>query len=131
MDVFPRLLESDVPFYSHEIGAYWNDIGNLEELRAGNLDALTGAVAVQSEGEMVEGFRSGHPEGDEGELRGPVLLGPGCSIGEDVRIDGPSVIGDGVSVGDGCRLREVIALPGAEIPAGSVLVGAIAARRGR
>ncbi len=35
MDVFPRLLEGDVPFYSHEVDAYWNDIGNLEELRAG------------------------------------------------------------------------------------------------
>ena len=33
MDVFPALLEGDVPFYSHEIDAYWNDIGNLEELR--------------------------------------------------------------------------------------------------
>jgi mannose-1-phosphate guanylyltransferase len=129
MDVFPRLLEGDVPFYSHEIDAYWNDIGNLEELRAGNLDALSGAVAVQSEGEVVEGFRSGTPEEDEGELRGPVLLGPGCSIGDDVRIDGPSVIGDGATVGDGCRLREVIALPGAEIPASSLLVGAIAGRR--
>jgi mannose-1-phosphate guanylyltransferase len=130
MDVFPRLLESDVPFYSHEIDAYWNDIGNLDELRAGNLDALAGAVAVESEGEVVDGLRSGTPEEDEGTLQGPVLLGPGCEIGEDVRIDGPSVIGDGASIGDGCRLREVIALPGAEIPAGSVLVGAIAARRG-
>jgi len=129
MDVFPQLLESDVPFYSHEIDAYWNDIGNLEELRAGSLDALAGAVDVEREGEVVEGFRSGSPEEDEGELEGPVLLGPGCSIGEDVRIDGPSVIGDGASIGDGCRLREVIVLPGAEIPAGSVLVGAIAARR--
>jgi mannose-1-phosphate guanylyltransferase len=129
MDVFPRLLEGDVPFYSHEIEAYWNDIGNLEELRAGNLDALEGAVGLEPEGEVVDGFRSGRSEEDEGALRGPVLLGPGCSLGEDVRIDGPSVIGSGASVGDGCRLREVIALPGAEIPAGSVLVGAIAARR--
>jgi mannose-1-phosphate guanylyltransferase len=129
MDVFPRLLEGDVPFYSHEIDAYWNDIGNLEELRGGNLDALSGAVAVQSEGEVSDGFRSGAAEADEGRLLGPVLLGPGCEIGEDVRIDGPAVIGDGASVGDGCRLREVIVLPGAEIAAGSVLVGAIAARR--
>ena len=42
MDVFPALLEADVPFYSHEIEAYWNDIGNLDELRQGNLDALHG-----------------------------------------------------------------------------------------
>ena len=47
MDVFPALLASDAPFYSHEIDRYWNDIGNLEELRQGNLDALLGEVAVE------------------------------------------------------------------------------------
>jgi mannose-1-phosphate guanylyltransferase/mannose-1-phosphate guanylyltransferase/phosphomannomutase len=129
MDVFPRLLEGDVPFYSHEIDAYWNDIGNLEELRESTIDALNGAVGVEREGELVDGYRSGTPEGDEGALVGPVLLGEGCEIGDDVRIDGPSVIGDGARVGDGSRLREVIALPGAEIPPGSVLIGAIAGRR--
>ncbi len=130
MDVFPRLLEGDVPFYSHEIEAYWNDIGNLEELRSSTLDALSGKLEVEREGELVEGFRSGTPEEDEGELRGPVLLGAGCEIGDDVRIDGPAVIGDGARVGAGSRLREVIALPGAEIPDRSVLVDAIVGRRG-
>ena len=130
MDVFPRLLEGDVPFYSHEIDAYWNDIGNLDELRQSNLDALLGAVAVEREGELVDGFRSGSPEGDEGALKGPVLLGSGCEIGDDVRIDGPSVIGDGARIGANSRLREVIALHGAEIPADSVLIGAVVGRRG-
>ncbi len=46
-DVFPALLDADVPFCSHEIDAYWNDIGNLDELRQGNLDALHGAVEVE------------------------------------------------------------------------------------
>jgi mannose-1-phosphate guanylyltransferase/mannose-1-phosphate guanylyltransferase/phosphomannomutase len=130
MDVFPRLLEGDVPFYSHEIDAYWNDIGNLEELRESTLDALGGAVEVEREGELLDGFRSGSAQGEEGALVGPVLLGEGCEIGDDVRIDGPSVIGDGARVGAGSRLREVIALPGAEVPAGSVLIGAIAGRSG-
>jgi NDP-sugar pyrophosphorylase family protein len=130
MDVFPRLLEGDVPFYSHEIDAYWNDIGNLEELRAGNLDALTGAVEVEREGELVEGYRSGTPAGDEGDLVGPVLIGPGAEIGDDVRVDGPSVVGDGARIGAGARLRETIVLPGAEIGSGAILVGAIAGRRG-
>ena len=66
MDVFPRLLEGDVPFYSHEIDAYWNDIGNLEELRASTLDALSGAVEVEREGELVDGFRSGSPAATRG-----------------------------------------------------------------
>ena len=129
MDVFPRLLEGDVPFYSHEIDAYWNDIGNLEELRESTLDALSGTVEVECEGEIFDGFRSGEPVGEEGPLLGPVLIGEGCVIGDDVRIDGPSVIGEGVRIGPGSRLREVIALPGAEIPAGSVLIGAIAGQR--
>ena len=129
MDVFPALLAADVPFYSHEIDAYWNDIGNLEELRSGTLDALSGAVEVDKDGELVDGFRSGTAEADEGVLSGPVLLGPGCEIGDDVRIDGPAVIGAGARIGAGSRLREVIALPGAEIPAGSVLIGAIAGQR--
>jgi len=59
-----------------------------------------------------------------------VLIGAGSEIGDDVRIDGPSVIGDGVTVGANSRLREVIALPGAQIPAGSVLIGAVVGRRG-
>jgi mannose-1-phosphate guanylyltransferase len=129
MDVFPRLLESDVPFYSYEIDAYWNDIGNLAELRESTVDALTGAVQVEQVGEMVDGLRRGEPQGDEGPLEGPVLLGPGCEIGDDVRIDGPAVIGDGAKIGSGSRLRDVIVLPGAEIPAGSVLIGAILGAR--
>jgi mannose-1-phosphate guanylyltransferase/mannose-1-phosphate guanylyltransferase/phosphomannomutase len=129
MDVFPALLEGDVPFYSHEIEAYWNDIGNLEELRAGTIDALSGAVTVEREGELLDGFRSGAPAEGEPGLIGPVLIGAGCEIGDDVRIDGPAVIGDGARIGAGARLRETILLPGAEVPAGSLAIGSIAGPR--
>ncbi len=130
MDVFPSLLENDVPFYSHEIDDYWNDIGNVEELREGNLDALRGKVGLDLGGDLVDGVCTGAAASEEGALGTPVLLGLGCEIGDDVRIDGPSVIGAGARVGDGCRLREVVAFSGADIPARSVLVGAIAAKRG-
>jgi mannose-1-phosphate guanylyltransferase/mannose-1-phosphate guanylyltransferase/phosphomannomutase len=129
MDVFPKLLAEDVPFYSHEIDAYWNDIGNLVELREGNVDALTGAVRVEQVGEMVDGFRNGARMDEEPDLDGPVLLGPGCEIGDDVRIDGPSVIGDGARIGAGSRLRDVIVLPDAQVPERSVLIGAILGAR--
>lgn len=129
MDVFPALLEGDIPFYSHEVEAYWNDIGNLEELREGNLDALDGAVEIELEGEVLDGVRTGSPDAEEGKLSGPVLLGPGCELGEDVRIDGPAVIGDRARIGEGCRLREVIVLPGAKIAPRTTLIGAIAATR--
>jgi mannose-1-phosphate guanylyltransferase len=127
-DVFPALLEGDVPFYSHEIDAYWNDIGNLEELRQGNLDALHGAVEVDPGApEVAAGVRAASPLG-EAAVTAPALIGAGVEIGADVRIDGPAILGDGCRIGDGAHLRDSILLEGAELPAGAILIGGIAAR---
>jgi len=128
MDVFPALLDGDVPFYSHEIDAYWNDIGNLEELRQGNFDALSGAVAVDPGAPQVaEGVRAASDLGDA-EVEAPALIGDGVDIGESVRIAGPVVIGDGCRIGEGALLREAILLDGVELPAGTVVAGGIVAR---
>jgi NDP-sugar pyrophosphorylase family protein len=127
-DVFPALLEADMPFYSHEIDAYWNDIGNLDELRQGNLDALHGAVEVEPGApEVAEGVRAASPlEGVE--VTGPVLIGSGVEIGAGSRIEGPAVVGDECRIGDGAVVRDSILLEGAELPPRGILVGGIAAR---
>jgi mannose-1-phosphate guanylyltransferase len=128
MDVFPALLENDVSFYVHEIDAYWNDIGSLDEYRQGNFDALTGAVGLTALGEEVpagEGSSDAVPS--EVELTGPALVGRNCRIGAGSWLHGPIVIGDGAAIGEGARLREAVILPGAEVPAGAVLAGAVVA----
>lgn len=128
MDVFPALLEGDIPFYSHEIEAYWNDIGNLDELRGGNLDALYGAVAVEPGAPQVaDGVRAASPL-DSAEVTGAVLVGAGVEIGAGVRIEGPAIVGDGCMIGDGACIRDSILLEGAELGAGTILIGGIAAR---
>jgi mannose-1-phosphate guanylyltransferase len=128
MDVFPALLENDVPFYSHEIEAYWNDIGNAEELRQGSIDALRGAVEVETGvPEVSPGIRSGSSlEGVE--VEGPVLVGAGVEFGDGVRIQGPAIVGDGCRIGAGAWVRDSILLAGTELPAEGMLVGAIAGR---
>jgi mannose-1-phosphate guanylyltransferase len=126
-DVFPALLDADVPFYSHEIDAYWNDIGNLDELRDGNLDALHGAVAVEPGApEVAEGVRAASPL-DGTEAVAPVLVGERVEIGAGVRIEGPAIVGDGCRIGAGAIVREAILLEGAELPPGSIMIGGIAA----
>jgi mannose-1-phosphate guanylyltransferase len=128
MDVFPALLENDIPFYSHEIDAYWNDIGNLDELRQGNLDALGGAVEVElGAPEVAEGVRAAS-DLDGVEVEPPVLIGAGVELGAGARIEGPAIIGDGCRVGKGAHIRDSILLDGAELPAATMLVGAIAGR---
>ncbi len=128
MDVFPALLENDIPFYSHEIDAYWNDIGNLDELRQGNLDALHGKVEIEPGApEVAEGIRAASSlEGAE--VEGPVLVGSAVEIGAGVRIQGPAIVGDGCRIGPGAWVRDSILLAGAELPAEAMLIGAIAGR---
>jgi mannose-1-phosphate guanylyltransferase len=133
MDVFPALLENDVPFHGHEIDAYWNDIGSLDEFRQGNFDALAGSVEVDHGArEVGNGVLAGEGAriSEDAETEPPVLVGTGAEVGDGARLDGPLVIGDGCRVGSGARLRECIVLPGATVEADSILVGAIAGRRG-
>lgn len=128
MDVFPALLEADVPFYSHEIDAYWDDIGNVEELRLSNFDALAGAVDVEvAAPEVAIGVRAESPLAGA-EVEGLVLVGSGVELGADVRLQGPVIVGDGCKVGRGAWIRDSILLAGAELPDGALLVGGIAGR---
>ncbi|HVC07590.1 MAG TPA: NDP-sugar synthase [Solirubrobacterales bacterium] len=127
-DIFPALLAADMPFYSHQIEAYWNDIGNLEELRQGNFDALSGAVQVDTGvPEVASGVRAAVPLGDT-VVEPPALIGAGVELGEGVRIEGPVIVGEGCRIGAGARIRDAILLQGGELAPGGFLIGGIAGR---
>ena len=127
MDVFPSLLDGDVPFHSHEIDAYWNDIGSVDEYVQGNADALAGEVELwRSEPEVSEGVYAG--EGTDlsnAEVKPPVLVGADAEIAEAAALHGPVVVGAGCRIGSGARLRECVVLPGAEVPDGAVVIGGV------
>jgi mannose-1-phosphate guanylyltransferase len=127
MDVFPALLEGDVPFYSHEIDAYWNDIGSVGEFVQGNLDALRGAVGIEPPGERVaEGVYAGDRDDLEGvKVKPPVLIGADCHVGTGADLHGPAVVGDSCQLGPGALLRDCVVLPGAAVPAGALVVGGL------
>jgi mannose-1-phosphate guanylyltransferase len=132
-DVFPALLENDVPFHIHEVPEYWNDVGSLTELRQGTFDALEGALHLEMAGREVRpGVRvvDGTVLPQDIELDGAAWIGAGVSIGEGVRLTGPVVLGDGAVIGDGAQLRSSIVFPGTEIGAESILIGAISGHKG-
>jgi mannose-1-phosphate guanylyltransferase/mannose-1-phosphate guanylyltransferase/phosphomannomutase len=132
-DVFPALLENDVPFYIHEVREYWNDVGSLGELRQGTFDALRGELRLEVEGEEVAPgvvVSGGRPLPEDAEVEGPVWIGRDVEIGSGVRLMGPVVLGDGATVGDRAQLRETIVFPGTDIADESILIGAISGHAG-
>ena len=72
LDVFPALLEHDVPFHVHAIDEYWNDVGSIGEYLQGNLDVVEGHVRVDPAGELLEG-------GPEEEIRRAARTAAGSS----------------------------------------------------
>lgn len=128
MDVFPALLEADVPFHAHPVAGYWNDIGSIAELVAGNADALEGRVAVDLPGEEVApGIRveGGGGLPSDADVSAPAVIGAGCRLSPGAVIRGPVALGDGVSVGEAARVRGSVLLPGARVPSEAVLVGGV------
>jgi mannose-1-phosphate guanylyltransferase/mannose-1-phosphate guanylyltransferase/phosphomannomutase len=127
MDVFPSLLDGDIPFYSHEIDAYWNDIGSVGEFVQGNLDALTGEVGIEPQApEVSKGvYAGGDSDLDGVRVTAPVLIGPDARVGEGASLHGPVVVGDRCRLGAGAMLRECVVLPGAEVPSGALIVGGL------
>ena len=137
-DVFPVLLENDVPFHIHEVREYWNDVGSLTELREGTFDALRGELHLQVQGDEVRpgvtvaggGSATEQTLRTDTEVEGMAWIGRDVQIGTGVRLMGPMVLGDGARIGDRSQLRGSIVFPGTQIAPDSILIGAITGHSG-
>src|SRR5438552_11104743 len=77
--LFPLLLEMGRPLYGHVCGGYWQDIGNLDQYRQANFDALDEKVRLN-----IPGIR----------LRGNIWIGEGVEIDDLEGVEGPAFIGN-------------------------------------
>jgi mannose-1-phosphate guanylyltransferase / phosphomannomutase len=101
-ELFPYLLEMGRPLYGYVLEGYWQDIGNLDQFRQANFDALEENVRLN-----IPGIR----------IRGNVWLGEGVDIADLEQIEGPSYIGNY------CRVA-----PGATVGSHSVLSNSVTLR---
>ncbi len=101
-DIFPSLLDMGEPILSYPSDAYWIDIGTPEKYLKVHHDLLLqwGKRHVQAEGESHI-----HPTAD---IKGPVLIGEGCTIAEDTKIKGPTVLGARCRVDKGAVIEGAV-----------------------
>ena len=118
-DVWPNLVAASEEVYAYTTMAYWNDVGDLDELRNTILDAVLGHVRVEVPGEEIapgvwaeEGCRIDSTAA----IDGPVVLGRNVTVEGDAQIRGPAAIGADCHVGEGAALRRAALLPGSVVP---------------
>jgi mannose-1-phosphate guanylyltransferase / phosphomannomutase len=78
-ELFPLLLEMGRPIYGCVCDGYWQDIGNLDQYRQANFDALDEKVKL-----TVPGLK----------IRGDVWIGEGVEIDDVEGVEGPAFIGN-------------------------------------
>ena len=78
-ELFPLLLEMGRPIYGYVFDGYWQDIGNLDQYRQANFDALDESVRLD-----ITGIR----------IRGNVWLGEGVDLDDLDAIEGPAYLGN-------------------------------------
>jgi mannose-1-phosphate guanylyltransferase/phosphomannomutase len=88
-ELFPLLLEMGRPLYGYVFDEYWQDIGNLEQFRQANFDALDEAVQLN-----IPGIR----------LRGNVWLGEGVELDALEQIEAPAFVGNYTRIGPGATV---------------------------
>ena len=106
-DLFPILLRDKIPMYGYVADGYWTDVGNVEEYRRSNVDAVSGVAGVELPTRRVGGAvaAAGADVAPGASIFGQVLLGRECKIRAGVVVNGPSVIGDYTVVESGARDR--------------------------
>ncbi len=112
-ELFPALVAAGAPIYGVELPFQWVDIGSVPDYWSASRLAVSGGIrGYHLPGrEVSPGVRVGinvrwNPE--RATVRGPVVIGGSCSIGDGARIEGPSVIGAGCVIEPGAVVRECI-----------------------
>ncbi len=96
-DVFPLLLQQGVPLFGYTASGYWCDIGDHASYVQANADFLSGRVQLPIPGNRIGGSIWAADDVEvapDAQLYGPILLGRGVKIKDNVIVQGPSIVGD-------------------------------------
>jgi mannose-1-phosphate guanylyltransferase / phosphomannomutase len=117
-DVWPSLLKAKKPIYGYEMNSYWCDIGNLQEYKRAERDALEGKVRIKFSGKKFSpGVWVGkntriHPQV---KIKAPVIIGDDCRIEKGVVIDSFTTIGNSGLIHEGAQLGDCILWSGVRV----------------
>lgn len=120
-DVWPLLLARKKPIFGYEMNSYWCDIGNLQEYKRAEKNALEGIVKVRIPGKLKNrniwiGANTHIYPGVK--ITGPAVIGSNCQIKKGVIIDSFTTIGNNSVLEEGVKLSDCILWAGVHVSKG-------------
>jgi mannose-1-phosphate guanylyltransferase / phosphomannomutase len=130
-ELFPLLLEMGRPMYGYVCDGYWQDIGNLDQYRQANFDALDAKVELNIPGIRLRGniwIGEGVQLDDLDGVEGPSFIGNYCRISPEARVEPYSVLGASVTLRERARTARSVIDQGTYIGRNASVEGAILGR---
>jgi mannose-1-phosphate guanylyltransferase/phosphomannomutase len=130
-ELFPLLLEMGRPIYGHVLDGYWQDIGNLDQYREANFDALDEKVRLNISGVQLRGnvwIGEGADIHDVEDIEGPAFVGNHCRIVRDASIGPYTVLSQGVTLRERARTMRTVIDSATHVGRSALVEGAIIGR---
>jgi mannose-1-phosphate guanylyltransferase/phosphomannomutase len=131
-ELFPLLLEMGRPIYGHVLDGYWQDIGNLEQFRQANFDALEGRVRLDIPGIRLRGnvwIGDSVDLDDVDHVQGPAFIGNNCRIAREASVDAYTVLANGVTLREHAHVARSVIDVSTHIGRSALVEGAIVGRQ--
>jgi mannose-1-phosphate guanylyltransferase / phosphomannomutase len=130
-ELFPLLLEMGRPMYGYVFDDYWQDIGNLDQFRQANFDALDERVRLNVSGIRLRGniwLGEGVEVDDLAAIEGPAFVGNYCRIAPDASVGPYSVLGSSVTLLERARTERSVIDAATHIGRSARVEGAVVGR---
>ena len=115
-DVFPGMIQDDLPVYGFLHKGYWIDMGTRKTYIQAQADALVGKLTLKASS-------SRNPEGPL--VIPPVHISKDCEISQDAQVGPYAVLGEGCRLRPGAVVENSILWPGATIGNGITVQNSI------
>jgi mannose-1-phosphate guanylyltransferase/phosphomannomutase len=130
-ELFPLLLDMGRPIYGYVCEGYWQDVGDLDQFRQANFDALDEKVRLNVPGIRLRGdvwIGEGVEIDDVEHVEGPAFVGDYCRIAPDASVAPYSVLAAGVTLRERARVSRSIIDAGTYLGRSAMIEGAILGR---
>jgi len=130
-ELFPLLLDMGRPLYGHVCEGYWQDIGNLDQYRQANFDALDESVRLRVPGIRLRGnvwIGEGVEIDDLDAIEGPAFVGNYCLIAPEARVGPYSVLSPSVTLREGARTTRSVIDASTYVGRAALIEGAVIGR---
>jgi len=116
-DIYPKIMEENLPVYGYLHKGYWNDIGNREDYLKAHWDILDGLHSLEKPlSEIVSA---------DLQTTQPVHIGKNCQISPKAKVGPYVVLGDNCVVEDNAEIKNSVCWNDSQISEKSEVSGSV------